>query len=92
MYVCEIIEVSTTSLPPGVQYRTKSGYACETWGSGVASSYTNPPYTTLAGAQNYCRNPYVAARLVWSNARGAFLGWEEWLGTGAMGKGMKGES
>eukprot|EP00913_Durusdinium_trenchii_P032230 g30178.t1 len=66
----------------GVQYRTKSGYACETWGSGVASSYTNPPYTTLAGAQNYCRNPYVAtqtnkASTIWCFTTDPQTRWEE---------------
>ena len=47
--------------PPGVQYRTKSGYACETWGSGVAASYNSTTYSNLASANNYCRNPYLAA-------------------------------
>ena len=50
--------------PAGVQYRTKNGYACETWGSGVAASYTSTTYSTLVGANNYCRNPYLAALLV----------------------------
>jgi hypothetical protein len=52
--------LAASGSPAGVQYRTKNGYACETWGSGVAASYTSTTYSNLVGANNYCRNPYLA--------------------------------
>jgi len=66
----------------GVQYRTKNGYACETWGSGVAASYTSTTYSNLVGANNYCRNPYLAsdtnrASTIWCFTTDPTLRWEE---------------
>jgi len=66
----------------GVQYRTINGYACETWGSGVAASYTSATYSTLSGASNYCRNPYLStdtyhASTIWCFTTDPTLRWEE---------------
>eukprot|EP00435_Cladocopium_sp_Y103_P051928 s261_g16.t1 len=66
----------------GVQYRTKNGYACETWGSGVAASYTSTTYSNLVGANNYCRNPYLTtdtnrASTIWCFTTDPTLRWEE---------------
>ena len=53
------VELEFSAFSAGVQYRTINGHACETWGSGAAASYTSATYSTLNGASNHCRNPYL---------------------------------